>query len=70
MLHILNAKILAKERERDIRRQLREHAIRQEAEAATAEAAALLAASESRAAGADRLCLDCPCRVAAPAPDR
>jgi hypothetical protein len=67
MLHVLNAKILADERERDIRRQLRELGMRREAEAAMAEASARLAAARSRQAGPDRLCPDCPCRVAAPA---
>ncbi|HEY5630114.1 MAG TPA: hypothetical protein VIR16_11440, partial [Candidatus Limnocylindrales bacterium] len=69
------AKILADERERDIRRQLREHAIRRDAEAALAGVMAPSAAAgprEAAAAGprgaaADRLCPDCPCRVAAPA---
>ena len=67
MLQVLNARILADEREREIRRQLRERAIRRDAEAAMAEASARLTAAESRQAGPDRLCPDCPCRVAAPA---
>ena len=49
MLQILNAKILAGEREREIRRRLREHAIRREAEAAMAESSARVATVESRA---------------------
>ena len=67
MLQILHARILADERERNIRRQLRERSTQREAEAAIAEASALSAASESRSEGSDRLCPDCPCRVAAPA---
>lgn len=67
MLHILNAKILADERERDIRRQLRDHALWREAAEMPAEASARLATTERAAASPDRLCPDCPCRVAAPA---
>jgi hypothetical protein len=67
MLHVLNAKILADERERNIRRQLREHAIRREAETVAADGPTRLAVAERRATTGDRLCPDCPCRVAAPA---
>jgi hypothetical protein len=67
MLHILNAKILASEREREIRRQLRERAIRQEAEAAIAHAEIRFTVAESRWASPDRLCPDCPCRMTAAA---
>ena len=67
MLQFLNARILADERERTIQRQLREHAIRREAEVAMAATAAGATAPEARPATADRLCPDCPCRVTIPA---
>jgi hypothetical protein len=64
MLQVLNARILADEREREIRRHLRERAVQREAEVALADASAGLIAAESRRASPDRLCPDCPCRVA------
>lgn len=67
MLQVLHTRILADERERTIRRQLRERSTRREAEAAIAEASARSTAREHRSEGSDRLCPDCPCRVAAPA---
>jgi hypothetical protein len=67
MLQILNAKILADDREREIQRQLRERAIRREAEVAFAEAVTPRATKMSQGAGADRRCPDCPSGVAAPA---
>ncbi len=67
MLQFLNARILADERERTIQRQLREHAIRREAEVAMAGTTTRASAPETRSATADRLCPDCPCRVTVPA---
>lgn len=64
MLHVLTAQILAGERERAIQRDLRDLALRREAEAATSREATPV---RDRGATADLRCADCPCGVPAPA---
>ena len=60
MLHVLTAQIVAEERERAIQRRLREHAMRQEALAAKAAAAApKVPAHDPRSHAPDRPCGAC-----------
>jgi hypothetical protein len=66
MLQVLHARILADERERDIRQQLRQRSAQRDAEVANAEAGPVSATGERRPGREDRLCPDCPGRVAAP----